>query len=914
MQDFDPNLRDEPPADPPADPTRPALADPPWNEEERLAALQRYAVLDTPAESGFDDLVQVLARVCDAPIGLVSLVQTRRQWFKAETGLGLSETPIEQSMCVQAMRHADVTVVPDTRLDPRFRDNTLVTGDDPMLFYAGAPLLTEEGLPLGMLCVLDRQARPQGLSADQIFVMKALASQVMAQLELRRSVARRKQVEAALRKSEQDHRQILESALDYAIITMDLTGHVTTWSAGAVTILGWTPDEMKGRPAHLFFTAEDRAAGIPEKEMGSALLHGRGSDERWHLRHDGSRFWASGEMMPLIAADGTVEGFLKILRDRTEERLARIALREQEMHLAAIFDQAVAGIAELDLDGRFVDLNERFAAMAGCAAPKSLAGRAMADIVQPDHADAVRQGIARLVETGEPFQMEMQVAAPAAASRATPSDASSPNGSALAAPTEAASAWMYVSLSLVRTDSGLEPSEQAIATSRRSRGWPAAASAGSQTSVVAVAIDISAQKRSEAALIRLNETLEQRVAAALDDRSRAQTRLQRTEDALRQAQKMEAIGQLTGGIAHDFNNLLAGITGSLEMLQRRVAAGRVSEAQKYIDAAGRSASRAAALTHRLLAFARRQALDVKPVDLSEVVHSMEELLRRTLGVTVVLSVASDPDLWLAIADANQFENALLNLVLNARDAMPSGGKLTVETRNTRLDASYVAEYEGLAAGDYVVLAVSDTGRGMTASEMSKAFEPFFTTKPIGQGTGLGLSMIYGFAQQSGGHVRIYSEEGRGTVVKLFLPRSTTDLSAQALDEPTRDTPRARDGETVLVVEDDPALRMLVVEVLEDLGYGALQAEEGTAALAIARDDRRLDLLITDVGLPGMNGRQLAEVIRLKRPALKVLFITGYAEGAAVRGGFLDDGMEMITKPFALDALAERIRNMIGGDS
>ncbi|MDB5821160.1 MAG: hypothetical protein JWQ11_4800, partial [Rhizobacter sp.] len=473
------------------------------------------------------------------------------------------------------------------------------------------------------------------------------------------------------------------------------------------------------------------------------------------------------------------------------------------------------------------------------------------------------------------------------------------------------SVWMNVSLSLVRTDSGLEPSEQAVGTARRPRGWPAAASDGPQTTVVAVAIDISAQKRSEAALIRLNETLEQRVAAAVADRTQTQTRLQRTEDALRQAQKMEAIGQLTGGIAHDFNNLLAGITGSLEMLQRRVAAGRASEAQKYIDAAGRSASRAAALTHRLLAFARRQALDVKPADLGAVVHSMEELLRRTLGVTVVLEVATDPDLWRAVTDANQFENALLNLVLNARDAMPSGGHLTVETSNTRLDASYVAEHDGLEAGDYVVLSVSDTGRGMSASEMSKAFEPFFTTKPIGQGTGLGLSMIYGFAKQSGGHVRIHSEEGRGTTVKLFLPRSLGDVVDSSDDSTMRDTPRAREGETVLVVEDDPALRMLVVEVLEDLGYAALQAEEGSSALAIARADRRIDLLITDVGLPGMNGRQVAEVIRIKRPELKVLFITGYAEGAAVRGGFLDDGMEMITKPFALDALAERIREMIG---
>jgi PAS domain S-box-containing protein len=854
---------------------------PSFTEEERLAALDAYAVLDTPREAAFDDLVQMLTRACNAPVALVSLVTRDRQWFKAEAGLGVNETPIARSLCVAAMRYPGVTVVPDTRLDARFAANPVVTGPEPVLFYAGAPLVTEDGLPLGMLCVLDHQPRPEGLTPDQQFTLKALARQVMAQLELRRSVAKRLQVEAALRQSESHHRQILESALDYAIITMDLPGRVTSWSAGAVKILGWTAEEMRGQPAHLFFTERDRANDIPETEMGNALLKGRGSDERWHQRKDGSHFWASGEMMPLTAADGSVEGFLKILRDRTEQRLARLALREHQLHLAAIFDQAVAGIAELDLHGRFVNLNERYAAMTGRSAAQLLDGLSMADIVTSEQAGPVRDGIAQLVRTGRPCQMEMQVCWP-----------------------DKTSVWMNLSLSLLRADTVIDASEAAIEAGDVAEGDPPEATPRSVTTVVAVAIDTTAQKRSELALLRLNETLEQRVVDAVADR-------QRTEAALRQAQKMEAIGQLTGGIAHDFNNLLAGISGSLEMLQRRVAAGRVSEAQKYIDAAGRSASRAAALTHRLLAFARRQALDVRPVDLNALVASMEELLRRTLGVTVVLGVVADPDLWLATTDANQFENALLNLVLNARDAMPSGGTLTVETRNTRLDTRYVAEHDGLQEGEYVVVSVSDTGRGMSASEVSKAFEPFFTTKPIGQGTGLGLSMIYGFANQSGGHVRIYSEEGHGTTVKLYLPRALEGELPEDDDLEARQTPRAREGETVLVVEDDPALRMLVIEVLEDLGYAALQAEDSRAALLLAAGARRLDLLITDVGLPGMNGRQLAEVIRLQRADLKVLFITGYAEGAAVRGGFLDDGMEMITKPFALDALAEKIREMIG---
>ncbi|EPX59214.1 hypothetical protein D187_003118 [Cystobacter fuscus DSM 2262] len=388
--------------------------------------------------------------------------------------------------------------------------------------------------------------------------------------------------------------------------------------------------------------------------------------------------------------------------------------------------------------------------------------------------------------------------------------------------------------------------------------------------------------------------------------------LRETEDKLRQSQKMEAVGQLTGGIAHDFNNLLGGIIGSMEMLRRRIEAGRYSETDKYINATMNSARRAAALTARLLAFGRRQSLDVKPTDINALVTSMAELLRRTLGESISLKTMLDPALWQAKTDANQFENALLNLAINARDAMPQGGKLTVETRNTRLDEAYARGVEGLKPGDFVVMCVSDTGHGMPPEVIARAFEPFFTTKPIGQGTGLGLSMIYGFARQVDGHVRIYSEVGRGTTIKLYMPRHVGE-GAQAGEVRPELTPlpRAQEGETVLVVEDDPAVRMLVLEILEDLGYAALEAKDARSALPILEGKGRIDLLVTDVGLPGgMNGRQMAEVARQCRPELQVLFITGYAEGASVRGGFLAPGMEMITKPFALDVLAARIREMI----
>lgn len=386
--------------------------------------------------------------------------------------------------------------------------------------------------------------------------------------------------------------------------------------------------------------------------------------------------------------------------------------------------------------------------------------------------------------------------------------------------------------------------------------------------------------------------------------------LRNTEAQLRQAQKMEAVGQLTGGIAHDFNNILQGVIGPLDLIRRNIQRGKVDNLGRFIDTATTSAKRAAALTHRLLAFSRRQALDPRPVDLNALVLSLEDLLRRTIGEDITLVTGLAPQLWTALTDANQLENALLNLVINARDAMPDGGGLAISTRNQYVDELYAGPFSGLRCGDYVVLSVVDTGVGMTADVIAKAFDPFFTTKPIGQGTGLGLSMIYGFAKQSNGHVYIHSEPGVGTRVELYLPRGAPhDLPAACLE--TRDPHvHTGDGETVLVVEDDPAVRLVVVEVLAGLAYRTLQAENGAQALEIIRSPQRLDLMVSDVGMPHMNGRDLAAISRSIRPGLKVLFMTGYAGGATEHAGFLDRGMDMIAKPFAVDALARKVRDML----
>jgi CheY-like chemotaxis protein len=371
-----------------------------------------------------------------------------------------------------------------------------------------------------------------------------------------------------------------------------------------------------------------------------------------------------------------------------------------------------------------------------------------------------------------------------------------------------------------------------------------------------------------------------------------------------------AVGQLTGGIAHDFNNLLTGIVGSLDLMQTRMKQGRMDNIGRYITAATTSANRAAALTHRLLAFARRQPLDPKPVDVNRLFISMEDLLRRTISEAIELQIALSDDLPLTLCDPNQLESAILNLAINARDDMPEGGKLIIITGVSQLDSLHGAAQQDMRPGQYVTICVSDTGTGMPADVLVQVFDPFFTTKPIREGTGLGLSMVYGFAKQSEGHVRIDSKVGQGTTVRIYLPFHEGELSDSVAASGPSQVQRAEAGETVLVVEDEPVVRSLILEVLADLGYQALDAVDGPSGLKILESKQRVDLLVTDVGLPGLNGRQLADHARLVRPNLKVLFITGYAEQATMVSGFLADGMDMITKPFAIEDLTVRIREII----
>jgi PAS domain S-box-containing protein len=592
-----------------------------------------------------------------------------------------------------------------------------------------------------------RQAKREQMAAAALDSARQALADANAGLEV--TVAQRTE---ELRTSEARFRLILESATDYAIITMDLSGVVTEWNVGARNVLGWERHQAVGEHVRMIFVPEDRTAGLPETEIGRALTDGRCSDERWHLRRDGSRFFAIGTLVPMAAENGRPLGFLKILRDRTEQFAIEEARRTMNETLERLVGERTAELASA---------NERLVAEA-------------------------------------------------------------------------------------------------------------------------------AQR-------------------------------ERAEEQLRQSQKMEAVGRLTGGVAHDFNNLLTVVTGNLDMLRRRLGQPSDPRVLRHIDHASEGATRAAALTYRLLAFSRQQPLAPVAVDPNKLVAGISDLLRRTLGENIAVETVLAGGLWRTHVDPNQLENAILNLAVNARDAMPDGGKLTIETANAYLDEDYARDRPDVKPGQYVLIAVADAGSGMTQEVVAKAFEPFFTTKPVGKGTGLGLSQVYGFAKQSNGHAAIYSEVGLGTTVKLYLPRfrqaadDPATLVSSREQAPKRSTLQGSvgRGEVILVVEDEQIVREFSVLALEEAGFTVLAAEDGPSGLALLDAHPEVTLLFTDVVLTGpLNGRKVADEALRRRPLLRVLFTTGYTRNAIIHHGRLDEGVQFIGKPFTAVALAERVRQIL----
>jgi PAS domain S-box-containing protein len=712
-------------------------------------------------------------------------------------------------------------------------------------------------------------------------------------------------------------RQIVNSAADTAIVSLDRQGRITSWNAGATRLLGWSEAEMVGKTLdRVFPSGSDQL----EREIAGAIADGRGGgEEGWRLRKDGSRIWGSGEVTPILERNEIV-GFVKILRDRTQQRDAEEAVREERRALEVLNRAGSALAAEADLH-RLVQI----VTDAGVELTGAEFGAFFYNVEN---------------ERGESYMLYTLSGAPAEAFSKFPM----PRNTEVFAPTFKGEGIVrsdditkdprygrntprkgmpeghlpvhsYLAVPVVARDGkvigGLFFGHATVGvfTERSERGLTGLAAEA------AVAIDnvylaqaaqkeIAERTRAQEALRDLNANLEREIAERREQ-------LRANEDALRQAQKMEAVGQLTGGVAHDFNNILQVIVGNLEVIRRLVPAdaGRI---QRSAEQALNGARQASSLTQRLLAFSRRQPLDPKPIDVNSLVSGMSELLNRSLGETISVETVRGAGLWKIEADANALESAILNLAVNARDAMPQGGRLTIETTNAYVDEAYAVAHAEVVPGQYALISVSDTGAGMDSETIRRAFEPFFTTKPVGQGTGLGLSQVYGFVKQSGGHVKIYSEVGQGTTVKIYLPRlerSEDEHEVRSLSP----VPEGNANETILVVEDDANVRSYSVDALRDLGYRVIEAADGPSALSVLETNTTVDLLFTDVVLPGgMTGAQVASQARELRPGLKVLFTTGYARNAIFHHGRLDKGVQLITKPFSFTDLAAKVRDVLDG--
>lgn len=828
---------------------------------------------------------------------------------------------------------------------------------------------------------------------------------------------------------------ILESSVDFAIIATDLDGIITDWNTGAEYLFGWAPDEIVGHPAELFFTPEDNVCDRVETEMDQSLEHGRANDERWHMRKDGSRFWASGEMMPLTNAAGEAIGFIKIVRDRTREHEARLALDEAEGSLRRAQDVGGVGVFTVDMDG-MMRATPEFCRIFGIPEAERMPATQLESLIIPEDShlasndasrndgsaamDAVyrirradtgmlrwiaRRGEIERHENGKParyvgtvrditeerrsrelleaseqqaqeFLSEREFIIHLTAEQRAQTDPDAVfrmSSEALGKRLGVSRVGFYrlaspntVFYNIGWTDGALRPlygsrptdefgarveqqrrSGQMLVFSDSRNDNIGGLEAFAESSVLSgiclslydqgnwrggfylhhasvrawLATEIAlAREVAELTWLAVERTeavirMEGRIGQQNDALGRVATELREQTDGrsaaegqVRQLQKMEAVGQLTGGIAHDFNNMLAVVIGGVNLAQRRLARGD-TDVSKFLDGALDGATRAANLTQRLLAFSRQSPLSPENIDSNKMVSGLSDLLDRTLGEGVELEAILGAGLWKTKVDPNGLENVIVNLSVNARDAMPDGGKLTIETANAHVDAAYAQDYE-IDVGQYVLLSVSDTGTGMTPEIMVKAFDPFFTTKGVGKGTGLGLSQVFGFVRQSGGHIKAYSEVGHGTTFKIYLPRSYSDEPAA---KRRRSKELVREGnptEVILVVEDEDRVRDFSVEALRELGYTVVHARNGPEALALIEAGQAVTLLFTDIVMPDMTGRQLADRMAKLLPETKVVYTTGYTRNAVVHNGVLDPGTHFLPKPFAFDQLAGIIRRAL----
>lgn len=659
--------------------------------------------------------------------------------------------------------------------------------------------------------------------------------------------------------AERDQAQaLLRSFMEAApgvMYAKDRKGRLLMGNHGATELIGLPPQQYVGRTdAELLGDPAQAAAVMATDERIMASGRTEQLEEKISFA-DGRQAWWLSTKAPLRDADGTVIGLVGTSLDITDRKAAEAALADSEERLRLATEASEQGFWDVDLVRDLLIWPARTKAMFGISAGAHVT---MDDFRAGLHPDDREATLAALDAAADPARR----------------------------------ASYDVEYRTVGKEDGIVR-------------WVAAKGRGifehgQCVRMLGVAIDITRRKAADARLQELNEQLEARVHAEVAERLRV-------EDALRQSRKMEAVGQLTGGIAHDFNNMLATVIGPLDLLALRIDSGD-SRAHRYIEMALDGAQRAAQLTQRLLAFSRQQPLQPVALDSNHLLAGMSDLLVHSLGSSIMLETVLARDLWWTHADANQLENVILNLAVNARDAMPGGGHLKVETGNCRIDIGNAASHPGIPAGDYVLIAVSDTGTGMAPDVQARAFDPFFTTKDVGQGTGLGLSQVYGFVQQSAGHVALDSNPGAGTCVRVYLPRLLGEASPSARP-PSRSPATPPDGgaEHILVVDDDEAVRRFSVDALTELGYDVLSADGAASALPLLDAHPSIALLFTDVVMPEVNGRQLAEQALARRPGLKVLYATGNSRNALVDDGVLDARVQLIGKPFTIDELATRVR-------
>lgn len=1063
--------------------------EPATNQDDRLAALRRHSILDTAPDGRFDRIVALVQSICQVPIALVSLVDVDRQWFKAKGGVTVDQTALDTSVCALAIQQHGVFQIEDLAADPRTVDMSLVTGAPFIRYYAGAPLVTADGHALGSLCAIDTAPRPNGLTEAQADALTMLAEQVVELIEARQAIAERDQAlaldQAQLRQQEAEdrHQAIVDSAIDNAIIAMDVDGIVTSWSKGAEHIFGWTSEEMVGCPADRFFTPEDRAAGIPDREFSVARAEGRASDERWHLRKDGSRFYAHGAMTPLkgarelgyvkavrditgehqtktelgialdrarvmteaarlgtfdfdpqtseltwdettralfgLSADAPVsyeEAFLKgvhpddraaadaaveasndpkgdgrfevnyrtigiedgklrylaargqtyfqagkpvrlagTVQDVTEARTAELRLREIEQRLRYASRATNDPIWDWDLVRDIVTWNEaieqRFGHALGNIAPT---GEWWLDHIHPDdraridasihavidgnhtdwtdeyrfrradgsYADVRDRGYVLRDDDGNPIRMigaMLDQSDRMAIERRLRSEATDLAGQVRAGAAEIERMWttspdLLVIISADGTYRSVNPA------------WTSLLGYADQETVGLSATELSHPDDlgpTQAALkvaqngklplftnrIRHKDGSYRWISwvAALNDGEvfaigrdvtgarEAEETLRQTEDALRQSQKVEAVGQLTGGVAHDFNNLLTVIRGSVDLLRRP----NLSDERRtrYIDAIADTADRATKLTGQLLAFARRQTLQPQVIDVGRNVDALKEMLRTLTGSRVTTHYDLPEMPALVLADPSQFDTAIVNMAVNARDAMDGEGELTIAVRLTdRIPA--IRKHAPLERSQ-VAISIADTGSGIAADQIDKVFEPFFTTKGVGHGTGLGLSQVFGFAKQSMGDVAVESKEGVGTTFTLYLPVTTAEERQVSVSQ-TPMQPMA-EGSCILVVEDNKEVGEFATQALAELGYGSHWVSDADAALGeLTASPARYDAMFTDVVMPGRSGIELAEEVKVLHPDLPIVLTSGYSHVLAQEG---TRGFELLRKPYSIDELA-----------